>query len=90
MEEFLKNIAHLFGSEILGLKVYQFQPYGLSALMIMPESHIAIHTWPEYQFASLDIFLQAGSDPNQSIPLIQDCFHPKDVKIIELERGMNS
>jgi len=89
MEGFLTNVAHLFESEILGLRVFQFRPYGLSALMIMPESHIAIHTWPEYQFASLDIFLRAKSDPNNSIPLIEKYFHPEDVKVIELERGIN-
>ena len=89
MENFLTNTAHLFGSEILVLRIHQFQPYGLSALMIMPESHIAVHTWPEYQFASVDIFLKASDDPNQSIPLIKKYFHPGDVKVIELERGVN-
>jgi len=89
MEKFLNNAAHLFGSEILVLKVYQFQPHGLSALIIMPESHIAVHTWPEYQFASMDIFLKANSEPNQSLPLIKEYFHPKEVKIVEIERGIN-
>ena len=89
MEDFLTNIAHLFGSEILKMQVYQFQPYGLSALMVMPESHIAIHTWPEHQFASLDIFIKSKINPNQSIPLIKKYFHPEDVKTIEINRGLS-
>ena len=89
MKDFLTNTAHLFGSEILVLKVHQFHPHGLSALMIMHESHIAVHTWPEYQFASMDIFLKASSEPSQSLPLIKKYFHPEDVKIVEIERGIN-
>ncbi|MCX6090606.1 MAG: S-adenosylmethionine decarboxylase [Candidatus Atribacteria bacterium] len=80
--------CHRFIGPIQGLKVYQFHPFGLSALMIMPDSHIAIHTWPENEFASIDIFLQAQYDPNESLPLIQRYFHPDEVKIIELERGI--
>ncbi|HSV30548.1 MAG TPA: S-adenosylmethionine decarboxylase, partial [Atribacteraceae bacterium] len=46
MENFLRDVACTYGGDILGLKVHQFEPYGLSALMIMPESHVAVHTWP--------------------------------------------
>lgn len=89
MENFLSELAAAYQGEILGLKVHRFQPYGLSALMIMPESHVAVHTWPEYRYASIDIFLQGTTDPAQSVPLIERYFQPGEVKVIELERGVN-
>ncbi len=88
VEEFFRELARSYQGEILGLKIHQFEPQGISGLLIMPESHIAIHTWPEYGYASLDIFLQAKWDPQKSVPIIQKFFKPRDVKIIELERGV--
>ena len=36
---------------------HQFNPYGVSGVMVLKESHFTIHTWPEYQYAAIDIFL---------------------------------
>ncbi|HOQ67236.1 MAG TPA: adenosylmethionine decarboxylase [Candidatus Atribacteria bacterium] len=88
MEKFLQDLAQIYKSEILALQVYQFQPFGLSALLVMPESHAAVHTWPEHGYAALDIFLKADLDPRESIPLIERYFAPRDIKIRELERGV--
>lgn len=88
MEKFLQDLARMYSSEILALQVYQFQPFGLSALLVMPESHVAVHTWPEHGYAALDIFLKVDLDPRESIPLIERYFAPRDIKIRELERGV--
>ncbi|HXL02665.1 MAG TPA: adenosylmethionine decarboxylase [Candidatus Atribacteria bacterium] len=88
MERFLQDLAQVYKSEILALQVYQFQPFGLSALLVMPESHVAVHTWPEHGYAALDIFLKVDLRPQDSIPLIEQYFAPQDIKIRELERGV--
>lgn len=88
VESFFRDLAAAYGRDILALHVYQFEPYGLSGLLVMPESHVAIHTWPEYGYAALDIFLGASCDPRISVPLIRRYFEPRDVKIVELERGV--
>ncbi len=90
MEEFLREVAAMQQGAILGLQVHRFQPHGLSALMIMPESHVAVHTWPEYHYASIDIFLQGQTDAVQSVPLIEKYFQPGEVKVVELERGVKN
>jgi len=54
----------------------------------MPESHVAVHTWPEHGYAALDVFLKVDLEPQESIPLIERYFAPQDVKIRELERGV--
>jgi S-adenosylmethionine decarboxylase len=54
----------------------------------MPESHVAVHTWPEHSYAALDIFLKMDLEPQDSVPLIEQYFTPQDVRIKELERGV--
>lgn len=88
VETFFRDLATAYGKEVLALQVYQFEPYGLSGLLVMPESHVVIHTWPEYGYAALDIFLGAPCDPEISVPLVQRYFAPQDIKIMELERGV--
>lgn len=88
MEKFLQDLAQIYNGEILALQVYQFQPFGLSALLVMPESHVAVHTWPEHSYAALDIFLKMDLEPQDSVPLIEQYFTPQDVRIKELERGV--
>jgi len=88
VEDFFRDLAATYGKEILALHVYQFEPYGLSGLLVMPESHVAIHTWPEYGYAALDVFLGASCDPKASVPLIERYFVPQDVRVVELERGV--
>lgn len=88
VEAFFQNLAQYYGKDILALHVYRFEPHGLSGLLVMPESHVAIHTWPEYGYAALDIFLGASLDPKASVPIIWEYFKPQDVKITELTRGV--
>ena len=44
------------GLKEVGRMVYQFQPQGLTAVFLVAESHLAIHTWPERSYAALDVF----------------------------------
>lgn len=88
MEKFFTQIAEAYQKPVLGMRVHQFQPHGLSGLLVMPESHVAIHTWPEYQYAALDLFLQAPLDPEASLPWVIEYFKPQEIKVVELERGV--
>ena len=88
VEQFFRKLAHLYNLEVLALRVHQFEPYGLSGLLVMPESHVAIHTWPEYEYAALDIFMGSHFDPRESVALITDCFQAREAKLVELERGL--
>ncbi len=88
VENFFRSLAECYGLGILALKVHQFEPYGLSGLLVMPESHVAIHTWPEYGYAALDILVGSRWDPRGSIALIHTYFQAKEVKFVELERGL--
>lgn len=44
------------GATVLDTKFHQFKPQGVSGVVVLSESHISIHTWPEYRYAAVDIF----------------------------------
>lgn len=44
------------GAELLHLVVHRFAPVGLSAVAVIAESHVAVHTWPEHEFMTVDVF----------------------------------
>lgn len=49
LEQLLYQLATLAGLQVLTQDQYQFQPQGYSLALILAESHLALHTWPEYQ-----------------------------------------
>lgn len=53
----LEEAARLAGAKIVGRNFHRFEPHGVTGVVVVRESHIAIHTWPEYEFAAVDIFL---------------------------------
>lgn len=60
---------------------HQFAPYGVSGVFLLRESHLSIHTWPEYEYAAIDIFsCGAEEDALQALSLLIKEFQPKAVK----------
>lgn len=54
-EQMLRAIADAGGTYVTDV-FHQFSPHGLSGIVVIAESHVALHTWPEHQFAAIDIF----------------------------------
>ena len=52
----LKNISAQFGFSVLSFSSAKFDPVGVTAYLVLSESHMSIHTWPELQFAAVDFF----------------------------------
>ena len=68
---------------------HKFSPYGVSGVVVIAESHIAIHTWPEYNYAAVDIFTCGDTiDPWIIQEHLKDQFQSKNVSSMEMKRGM--
>jgi S-adenosylmethionine decarboxylase len=65
LEQSLVESATKAGATVVDSVFHQFNPHGISGAVIIAESHIAIHTWPEYRYAALDIFT-CGTDIDPS------------------------
>ena len=62
LESNLVRVAEESGATVVKSVIHEFNPYGLSGVVVIAESHIAIHTWPEYRHASVDIFTCGNAD----------------------------
>ena len=52
----LNSAAKLAKASVLNIVSNKFEPYGVTAIALLAESHLSIHTWPESQYAAIDIF----------------------------------
>ncbi|MEM2933344.1 MAG: adenosylmethionine decarboxylase [Methanocellales archaeon] len=60
---------------------HQFSPHGVSGVFLLRESHLSIHTWPEYEYAAIDIFTCGREeDALEALYLLIKEFQPKEVK----------
>ncbi len=84
----LREAAVKAGATILHSHFHHFTPNGgVSGVVVLAESHISIHTWPERSFAAVDIFMCGACNPHDAIPVLRAAFHPDRVDLDEQRRG---
>ena len=77
------------GATVLGESFHQFNPQGVSGVMVIAESHLFIHTWPEYGYAAADIFTCGNSvQPVKAAQILIRKLGAKNHSIIEIQRGI--
>lgn len=85
----LEKSALQAGATILETNFHHFgEGYGLTGVIILAESHISIHTWPEEQFAAIDIFMCGSCNPENTLSVINDYFSPSKINYNILYRGL--
>ena len=84
----LREAAIVAGATILHSHFHHFTPNGgVSGVLVLAESHISIHTWPERNFAAIDIFMCGDCNPHLGIPVIEAAFKPARIDLDEQRRG---
>jgi S-adenosylmethionine decarboxylase len=79
------------GAVVLGESFHQFIPQGVSGVVVIAESHLFLHTWPEYGYAAVDIFTCGDSvKPEAAAELLIKELGSKSPSILELKRGLLS
>jgi len=77
------------GATVLGESFHQFNPQGVSGVVIIAESHLFIHTWPEYGYAAVDIFTCGDSvQPERAVEILIRKLGAKNHSILEMSRGI--
>lgn len=88
IEQLMMKAAELAGATIINSTFHHFSPFGVSGVIVIEESHLAIHTWPEYQFASIDLFTCGELvDPWIAFDYLKEEFSASHSSSIELQRG---
>lgn len=67
---------------------HHFNPWGVSGAVIISESHLTIHTWPEYGYAAVDLFTCGDIDPWRGFNYLETCLQSQQTESIEIPRGL--
>lgn len=85
----LLSAAEEVGATVMSESFHQFSPQGVTGIVAIAESHLSIHTWPEYGYAAVDIFTCGDSfEPAKAAALIVKRLEARDPAIIEIKRGI--
>lgn len=88
VEEALREAVSRSRATLIELVVHPFSPYGASGVAVIAESHIAVHTWPEERYFSLDVYTCGEKAiPEAAVEVFKERFRPKKLQIVELPRG---
>jgi len=88
IKSLMEEAALYSGATIIDSRFHRFNPYGISGVVIIAESHLAIHTWPEFNYASIDIYTCGTTvDPWKAYHFLKDHFQPETDTKLELLRG---
>lgn len=89
VEEIMVNAALEAGAEIREVAFHHFSPQGVSGVVVISESHLAVHTWPEFGYAAVDVFTCGDRvDPWDACRYIVAGFESERVTATETRRGM--
>ena len=88
IEFHMKQAAYETGATIVNSSFHRFLPYGVSGVVIISESHLAIHTWPEYGYAAVDLFTCGDNvDPWKAFAYLKNVLKPQRIHTAEHLRG---
>ncbi len=89
IKEIMFNAAKIGKMDVKTVYFYKFSPSGVSGILVVSESHLSIHTWPENQYAAIDIFICGkGSEPEKALEFIISSVKSSYAHVTEVERGV--
>jgi len=84
----LVRAAHASKAQIVSHFFHEFEPYGVSGVVVIEESHYTIHTWPEHRYAAVDLFYCSESvEAEQALEVLRETFKPERVEVMLVRRG---
>ncbi len=90
IEALLLKSAQAAGAKILFSHFHAFgSEQGVTGVVLLAESHISIHTWPEYGFAAADIFMCGNAEPQRALDVIQAALEPDSSAVQTIGRGLS-
>ncbi|MDX2302883.1 MAG: adenosylmethionine decarboxylase [Microscillaceae bacterium] len=88
IEQTMQEATIKSGATIVGSHFHTFNPHGVSGVIIIAESHLSIHTWPEYGYAAVDIFTCGEViDADKAFVHLKEGFKAGHTSTIEMKRG---
>ena len=88
IEKEMIRAAEMIEATVITSSSHAFSPYGVSAVVVISESHLTMHTWPEHEYAAVDLFYCTKKiDPWVAIEHLKDVLEAENATSVELKRG---
>ncbi|WGS54352.1 adenosylmethionine decarboxylase [Paraburkholderia sp. D15] len=88
LEAILVGAANEAGARVLSAHFHHFGgEHGVTGVVLLAESHITIHTWPEHRFAALDVFMCGNARPERAVERIARDLRAEVDNVRRCERG---
>jgi S-adenosylmethionine decarboxylase proenzyme len=88
IEKSMNEAAEACGATIVESCFHRFMPHGVSGVVVIAESHLAIHTWPEYGYASVDLYTCGDTvDPMRAFEVLKSSLEASTAEIQKINRG---
>ena len=89
LQNYMREAVIESGATIIDSTFHKFNPHGISGVIVIAESHMALHTWPEYGYAAIDFFTCGDRvDPSKSFDYINNRLKPQKYSSKVLMRGL--
>lgn len=89
IQQILLKTVKIGNGTIISYEFNKFEPYGVSGMVIIAESHVSIHTWPEYEYAAVDIFTCGEMKISEMENYLTEAFGSLNPLVFEHYRGVN-
>ncbi|MFQ5655104.1 MAG: adenosylmethionine decarboxylase [Planctomycetota bacterium] len=88
MRRLMLEAAEVVGASVLGDTFPRFSPQGVSGTVVIAESHLSVHTWPEYGYVAVDIYTCGGLDPRPGFEHLGRSLGAGECRMQEILRGL--
>ncbi len=89
VEQLMKEAAVACGATIVSSCFHHFSPYGVSGVVVIAESHLTIHTWPEHGYAAVDLYTCGEAcDPAVAFAYLNTAFSSGHATYVPFSRGL--
>jgi len=89
LTELLEAAATAANVTIVKSVFHQYSPQGITGIVIIEESHLSIHTWPEYAYASVDFYTCGDGHPEKALNIIKKGLNAQRAEIMLIDRGLS-
>ena len=90
LEAAMRAAARAAGATVLSAHLHPFEGGGVTGVLLLAESHVTVHTWPERDYAALDLFMCGAADVEAAADVLDRLLAPRVSQRHVIARGVHS
>ena len=87
VEDAMRAAAEAAGATVVTTAFHRFAPQGVSGVVVIAESHLSIHTWPEHGYAAVDFYTCGPCEPDRACQSLRAALGARRTEIMRVQRG---